>query len=73
MNTTTYDPLLLQATGMDVEFDLVFRAVGWEDVWNVVEQGSKLLTLEFLCTLQITNTGPNLDSLGKNFLLPRRI
>ena len=41
VHTTAYDLNLLQATGMDVEFDLVFRAVGWEGVWNVVEQGSK--------------------------------
>ena len=34
--------------GMDVEFDFIFRTDGWEGVWNVVEQGSKLLTLESL-------------------------
>ena len=67
MHTTAYDPDLLQATSMDVEFDLVFRAVGWEDVWNVVEQGSKLLTLEFLCTLQITDTGAKFRLFGKEF------
>jgi len=38
VHTTTYDPLL-QATGMDGEFDFVFRAVGWDGFWNVVEQG----------------------------------
>ena len=57
MHTSAYDLALLHATGMDVEFDFIFRTDGWEGVWNVVEQGSKLLTLEFLCTLQITDTG----------------
>ena len=67
MHTTAYDPDLLQATGMDIEFNLVFRAVGWEGVWNVVEQGSKLLTIEFLCTLQITDTGAKFRLFGKEF------
>ena len=70
VHTTANDPDLLQATSMDVEFDLVFRAVGWEDVWNVVEQGSKLLTLEFLCTLQITDTGAKFRLFGKEFSSP---
>ena len=30
--TPTYDPALLQATGMNTEFELIFKAVGWEDV-----------------------------------------
>ena len=30
--TPAYDPALLQATGMNTEFELIFRAVGWEDV-----------------------------------------
>ena len=57
VHTAAYDLVLLQATGMDAKLDLVFRAVGWDGFWNIVEQGSELLTLEFLCTLQITNTG----------------
>ena len=51
IHTSTYDPALLQVTGMDVEYDFIFRTVGWESVWNINEQGSKLLTSEFLCTL----------------------
>ena len=46
-----YDPALVQAIGIDVAFDFIFRTIGWESVWNVVEQGSKLLTSEFLRTL----------------------
>ena len=44
VHTSAYDPTLLQAIGMDVEFDFIFRTVSWENVWNVTEQGSKLLT-----------------------------
>ena len=57
VHTAAYDLVLLQAIGMDAELDLVFRAVGLDGFWNIAEQGSKLLTLEFLCTLQITDTG----------------
>ena len=55
---------------MDVEFDFIFRTVGWESVWNITEQGSKLLTLEFLCTLQITDTGAKFRLFGKEFSIP---
>ena len=72
MHTTAYDPDLLQATGMDIEFDLVFRAVGWEGVWNVVEQGSKLLILEFLCTLQITDIVVKFRLFRKEFSSPMK-
>ena len=50
--TPTLDPILLQETGMDTEFDLIFQMVGWINFWDITELGSHLLTLEFLCTLQ---------------------
>jgi len=28
--TCAYDPAILHAIGMDVEFDFIFRAVGWK-------------------------------------------
>ena len=62
----------MHATGGDVEFDFIFRAGGWEDVWNIHEQGSKLLTVEFLCTLEPLILKLNLDFLGRNFLSPGR-
>ena len=37
VHTYAYDPVLLHATGMDVEFDFIFRTIGWEGVWNIVE------------------------------------
>ena len=32
MHVFAYDLALLSATGMDVEFDFIFRTVGWEGV-----------------------------------------
>ena len=40
-----YDPAILQAIGMDVEFTSVWKAIGWEEVNHVWEQGSCLLTI----------------------------
>lgn len=37
--TNVYDPCLLQATGMDTVFDLIFQVVGWEGFWNVTRSG----------------------------------
>ena len=68
--TSAYDPAILHAIGMDVEFDFIFRAVGWEDVWNIHEQVSKLLTTEFLCTLQTTDTEVKFRLFGKEFPVP---
>jgi len=52
IHTPTLDPILLQETGMDTEFNLIFQMLGWTNFWNITELGSRLLTLEFLCTLQ---------------------
>jgi len=52
IHTPILDPILLQETGMDTEFDLIFQMIGWINFWNITELGSRLLTLEFLCTLQ---------------------
>jgi hypothetical protein len=41
---------------MDAEFDLIFRNIGWDNNWSILEDGCKLLTLEFLCTLSFTKT-----------------
>ena len=65
---STYDPALLQVTGMDIEYDFIFRTIGRESVWNINEQGSKLLTTEFLCTLQLTDTEVKFRLFGKEIL-----
>ena len=68
--TPTYDPALLHAIGMDLEFEIIFRTIGWENVWQIDESGSKLLTLEFLRTLQTTDTEVTFRLFGKDFFIP---
>jgi hypothetical protein len=56
--------------GMDIEFSFIFQVVGWDSFWSIAEHGSKLLTLEFLCTLQITDTGVKFRLFGKEYSSP---
>ena len=57
IHTPTLDPILLQETGLETEFDLIFQMVGWTNFWDITELGSCLLTIEFLCTLQYYEGG----------------
>jgi hypothetical protein len=52
---------------MDTEFQLVFRNLVWENAWVVVEQGSRLLTTEFLCTLQLGDNEVDFRMFNKCF------
>ena len=71
--TPAYDPALLQSIGMNAEFKIIFKTVGWENVWEINEPGSKLLTTEFLCTFQTTDSEVIFILFGKDFLSPGRI
>jgi hypothetical protein len=51
-HTLLYDPVLLQAIGMDIKFTSIWKAIGWEEVDPLWEQGSHLLTIQFLCSLK---------------------
>ena len=31
--TPAYDPTLLQSTGMNTKFEIIFKTIGWENVW----------------------------------------
>jgi hypothetical protein len=42
---------------MSSEFNAIFSLIGWMSAWDVSELGSKLLTIEFLCTLRVTESG----------------
>ena len=55
---------------MLAEFELIFRTIGWEDAWGIDEPGCKLLTIEFLCTLQPTNLEVSFRLFGKEFSIP---
>ena len=70
--TPAYDPALLCSTGMDTEFEIIFRTIGWGNVLQIDEPGSKLLT-EFLCTLQTTDSEVTFRIFGKDFFFPGRI
>ena len=56
-HTRAFDPDLLEKTGMDVDFACVWHAVGWVDFVPIEENGSRLLTIQFLCTLQEVDDG----------------
>ncbi|CAO2167035.1 unnamed protein product [Urochloa humidicola] len=50
-HTMVYDANLIEKIGMDTDFDTIWKAVGWESFEPIDEQGSRLLTIQFLCTL----------------------
>ena len=55
---------------MDSKFELIFKGVGWEDAWEIDESGCKLLTIEFLCTLQTTDSEVSFRFFGIEFSFP---
>ena len=55
---------------MDIESKLIFKAVGWEDAWEIDESRCKLLTIEFLFTLQTTDSEVSFRFFGKEFSFP---
>jgi hypothetical protein len=56
-HTKAFDPDLLMKTGMDVDFARVWHAVGWDGFVPVEENGSRLLTIQLLCTLREVDDG----------------
>jgi len=55
---------------MNTEFKLIFKAVGWADVWENNEPGTKLLSAEFLCTLKPTDSKVSFSLFKKDFSIP---
>jgi hypothetical protein len=68
-HTPAFNPALLQMIGMDSEFELVFNNVGCENAWELNEQGCRLLTIEFLCSLQPGDTKVSFRLFNKEFFL----
>ena len=56
-HTRAFDLDLLKKIGMDVDFARVWHVVGWDDFVPVEENGSRLLTIQFLCTLREVDDG----------------
>jgi hypothetical protein len=71
-HTLVLDLTLLHEIGMDAEFDLIFSLVGWESFWDITELGSKLLTIEFMCTLQTMEDGVTFRFFKETFNLTWR-
>ena len=67
-----YDPDLLQKIGMDTEFATIWKAVGWENVAPIDELGSRLLTIQFLCSLQEIEGGIIFHLFEKEYYLTWR-
>jgi len=63
-HTKAFDSDLLEKTGMDVDFARVWHAVGWDDFVPVEENGSRLLTIQFLCTLREVDAGVSFRLFG---------
>ena len=68
--TSMYDQALLQAIGMEAECEIIFKTIGWENIWHIDELGSKLSTVEFLCTLQTTDSEVTVILFGKKNSVP---
>jgi hypothetical protein len=66
-HTPVSNHALLQLIAMDFKFELVFKNVGWENDWELNDQGCKLLTIEFLCTLQHRDTEVSFRLFNKEF------
>jgi hypothetical protein len=62
-----YDHDFMNRTSMITEFQAIFRAVGWENFWQVNEDGCRELTIEFLCTLTRTATHVTFRLFGEQY------
>ena len=79
VHTRAFDPDLLIKIGMYEYFSNVWHAVGWDNFVPVEEYGSRLLTIQFLCTLRVVENGVYFRLFGKkifafleNFCRPPR-
>jgi hypothetical protein len=57
---------------MDTEFATIWKAVGWDNVAPVEEQGSRLLTIQFLRSLQEVENGITFHFFDQEYYLTRR-
>jgi hypothetical protein len=71
-HTQALDFQILQEVSMDRRLNMIFNLVGWGNFWNIIENGSKLLTIEFLCTLHVTALGVAFRLFKQTFTLTWR-
>ncbi len=60
---------MLKKISTDVEFHSIWKAVGWQRFAVVDEPSSRLLTLQFLCTLKEIEDGIYFRFFRKEFTL----
>jgi hypothetical protein len=58
---------------MNIEFTTIWKAIGWENVAPIDEQGSRILTIQFLCSLKKVEGGITFVFLRKNIILHGKI
>jgi hypothetical protein len=68
-HTKAFDLDLLEKTGMDVDFACVWHVVGWDGFVPVEENGSRLLTIQFLCPLMEVDDRISFRFFGNEFYL----
>jgi hypothetical protein len=71
-HTPAFNLALLQEAGMSTEFYTIFSLLGWASAWDVAKIGSKLLTIECLCTLRTTESGVYFRFFKQEFYLTWR-
>jgi hypothetical protein len=68
-HTKAFDLDPLEQTGIDIDFTRVWHAVGWDGFVPVEVNGSCLLTIQILCTLQEVDDGIYFQLFGNEFYL----
>lgn len=68
-HTRRFDPDFLEKIGMREEFASIFRTMGWLNFVEVDEPGSRLLTMQFLCTLRKYDEGISFRLFGQERLV----
>jgi hypothetical protein len=69
IHTPAFDPDLLDKIGMDVEFTTIWKVIGWERVAPVDEQGSHILTIQFLYFFKEEDNGITFCLFGNEYFL----
>ena len=68
VHTRAFNWELLIKIGMSKDFATVWHAIGWDN-FVPIEYGSRLLTIQFLCTLWEVENGVYFQLFGKEYLL----
>ena len=66
-HTRAFNPDLLEKTGMDIDFANVWHAVGWDGFVPIKENGSRLLTIQSLCTVREEANGVHFIFFGNEY------